>query len=182
MGGFFGYDINNWLSGRTEVIYFPVFTEFIIFDEAQMCRFCPIKWVESPDRNTIEITSLLELNIPNFKKVNVKLVAGVSEHFQFRKLLPDYYDPTNPLVSLVSNELDDAPKAVVFYGTYGLAAGYRRFILTARYQSMLQRSLFNDLTIDGVDYKLGVKVRYFTVTLNYSFYGFRRKRKARSMR
>lgn len=180
IGMFFEFQAAKRVNVRTELTYTSVYSKYVFYNKDVTCQttFCgPVK-AKVLGRHIIEFAPLAALQVFKTKKFVVSAFAGVSLHFQILTghstvTNPPHWDPGQVDVY---NALNDVVKPIVLYLNYGIALSYGRFSLCAKQQEN-QGTYTDKITIQGKSSPFNECARYTALSLRYSLYSFKKRKK-----
>lgn len=174
-GASFKYVFNERIFSKLGVTYYPVYTDFIIYNFEQSCLFCPIEKGRVVSRNTIEFSPSININLIKLQAFRLGVLGTLSLQFQLKKDAEDTdFNGKHQGVAEVINAIDQAPKPVVPYAGYGVFLEYKRFYLEGKYTFNLTSSNFGNMEVYGKEYQINSNGTFLFLSLTY-FFNFKKR-------
>ena len=180
LGFFYEISFSKHLSLRNSLLYRQQFLGFLVFNQAEQCTFCPVKKGASLATNTFELVILPRLRLVTYKKIDLYIFAGpslqINTKFRPSESVDVSFGNKHPGVAEIVNQIDDAYRNFVIFGSYGLGVKYKRVSLDFRIQQLFSNSLTQKITFNNSIHEFNVDCRYSTFSLNYHFFSLHGKK------
>ena len=140
----------NW---RADISYFSRYQDFGVYNEIEVCQFCPVLKIELLAIRTLEVSPVARFSLIKHQKFNFGVLAGTSVHLQIKSRdTPIDFGNKHPGVADVMNHLNESVRPLVFYLSYGGFIEYGRFSFFIK-QEAAGNSYTEDLNISGQTYQ-----------------------------
>ncbi|MGK7397808.1 MAG: hypothetical protein ACNS62_24765 [Candidatus Cyclobacteriaceae bacterium M3_2C_046] len=166
------YNLNKIISLNSSLNYFANYSSYLIYNNQENCKFCPVIKARSIAHPTVELNLTPAITIPIFKSLLFKGFIGASLNLQFSRNEPNYFDNRHPGVSEVVNNLDNIINPLSINLAYGFLFEYKKFMFIVRFQSNRGNSFTEKIEIFNNSYKSNFKASYLSFSLGYRLLEF----------